>query len=131
ELVTFHSTDTRGNPVYHTNVMMAIGTDVAIVCAESVVDDNQRKHLLARLRATHEVVEITQGQMAALCGNALELENGHGLPVMSMSTQAYNAFTPEQRAVLRRHCADLVHAPIDTLERIGGGSVRCTLAEIF
>lgn len=69
--------------------------------------------------------------MDALCGNALELQDGRGLPVMAMSTQAYNAFTPEQRATMRRHVADIVHAPIDTLERVGGGGVRCTLAELF
>ncbi|KAF8071339.1 hypothetical protein HT031_001423 [Scenedesmus sp. PABB004] len=131
ELVTFHSCDARGKPVYHTNVMMAIGTDVAVVCAESVADAKERQHLLAKLSATHEVVQISSAQMDALCGNVLELRGGRGLPVLAMSTQAHNAFTPEQRAVLRRHVADLVHAPIDTLERVGGGGVRCALAELF
>ena len=50
---------------------------------------------------------------------------------MAMSTQAYNAFTEDQRRLMRRHVAALHHAPIDTLERIGGGGVRCTLAELF
>ncbi|GLC77786.1 hypothetical protein PLESTB_000956200 [Pleodorina starrii] len=131
ELVAFRSTDLRGKSVYHTNVMMAIGTGVAIVCADSVKDPKERQHLLSSLRRTHEVVEISLAQMDALCGNALELEDGRGLPVMAMSTQAYNAFTEDQRRVMRRHVADLVHAPIDTLERVGGGGVRCTLAEIF
>ncbi|KAG2438611.1 hypothetical protein HXX76_005160 [Chlamydomonas incerta] len=131
DLVAFRSTDLRGKSVYHTNVMMAIGTGVAIVCADSVQDAKERQHLLSSLRRTHEVVEISLAQMDALCGNALELEDGHGLPVMAMSTQAYNAFTEDQRRVMRRHVADLVHAPIDTLERVGGGGVRCTLAELF
>lgn len=77
------------------------------------------------------MVEISSAQMDALCGNVLELQGGKGLPVMAMSSQAYNAFTPEQRAVMRRHVADLVHAPIDTLEKVGGGGVRCALAELF
>lgn len=77
------------------------------------------------------MVEISTAQMDALCGNVLELQGGTGLPVMAMSSQAYNAFTPEQRAVMRRHVADLVHAPIDTLEKVGGGGVRCALAELF
>jgi hypothetical protein len=77
------------------------------------------------------VVTISSGQMDALCGNVLELQGGKGLPVMAMSSQAYHAFTPQQRAVLRRHVAELVHAPIDTLERVGGGGVRCALAELF
>lgn len=69
--------------------------------------------------------------MDALCGNVLELRNGDGLPVLAMSSQAYHAFTEDQRRVMRRHVADLVHAPIDTLERVGGGGVRCALAELF
>lgn len=78
-----------------------------------------------------QVVEISQAQMDSMCGNVLELKNDRGLPVLAMSTQAHNAFTPEQRKVLRRHVADLHHAPIDTIEHVGGGSVRCMLAEIF
>jgi len=131
ELVTFHATDAEGHPVYHTNVMMAIGTDVAIVCSESVADAKERQHLLASLQKTHTVVEITRSQMGALAGNALEVQDGRGLPAMAMSTQAYHSFTADQRAAILRHCASIVHAPIDTLERIGGGGVRCTLGEIF
>ena len=78
-----------------------------------------------------QVVDITRQQMAALCGNVLELEDGRGLPVLALSTQAHNHFTPEQRTILLRHFAALHHAPIDTLEHIGGGGVRCALAELF
>uniref|UniRef100_A0A383VAN1 Amidinotransferase n=1 Tax=Tetradesmus obliquus TaxID=3088 RepID=A0A383VAN1_TETOB len=131
ELVAFSSSDGRGKPVYHTNVMMAIGTDVAVVCADSVTDPKERQHLLSKLSASHEVVQISSAQMDALCGNVLELQGGKGLPVMAMSSQAYHAFKPDQRAVLRRHVAELVHAPIDTLEKVGGGGVRCALAELF
>lgn len=131
ELVTFSSADARGKPVYHTNVMMAVGTGVAVVCADSVADPAERRRLLGSLSKHHEVVQITQGQMDALCGNVLEVRGGHGLPIMAMSTQAFNAFTEEQRRAMRRHVADLVHAPIDTLESVGGGGVRCALAELF
>ena len=130
-LVTFTSKDGHGGIVYHTNVMMAVGTTVAVVCLESVENEKERKNLMSTLGATHEIVDITKSQMAALCGNVLELENGKGQPVMAMSTRAYNAFTDDQRKVLRKHVAGLHHAPIDTLEHIGGGGVRCTLAELF
>ncbi|KAL4451603.1 hypothetical protein ABPG75_007265 [Micractinium tetrahymenae] len=131
DLVTFTSTDSGGGTVYHTNVMMAIGTDVAVVCLESVGDEAERRNLQQKLSKTHTIVDITREQMAALCGNVLELEDGRGLPVLAMSTRAYNAFTDDQKKVLRRHVAALHHANIDTLEHIGGGGVRCTLAEIF
>ncbi len=131
EVVTFHSTDGAGHPVYHTNVMMAIGTDVAVVCAESVDDPAERKHLLERLGRSHAVVQISREQTAQLCGNVLELEDGRGLPVLAMSSRAHAAFTPEQRRELRKHVAALHHAPIDTLEHVGGGGVRCAIAELF
>ena len=95
------------------------------------MDDAERKNFVSSLSKTHEIVDITQEQMAALCGNVLELQDERGLPIMAMSTRAYNAFTKEQRDMMRRHVAALHHANIDTLEHIGGGGVRCTLAEIF
>jgi hypothetical protein len=131
EVVAFRSSDARGQRVYHTNVMMAVGTGVAVVCAEGVADARERRHLLERLSRHHEVVQISQAQVDALCGNVLEVADWRGLPVMAMSTQAHGAFTEEQRRAMLRHCAGLVHAPIDTLERVGGGGVRCSLAELF
>ena len=83
------------------------------------------------MRAHAQVVEISRAQMGRMCGNVLELQDGRGLPVLAMSSQAHAAFTPEQRALLRRHVAALHHAPIDTIEYIGGGGVRCSLAELF
>lgn len=131
KVVAFHSGDGAGGTVYHTNVMMAVGTDVAVACLASVADPAQREALRAELERHHTLVDISLEQMASMCGNVLELENGLGLPVLAMSSRAYNAFTPDQRKLLRRHVAELHHAPIDTLEHIGGGSVRCTLGEIF
>ena len=78
-----------------------------------------------------QVITITNEQMGAMCGNILELEDGRGLPVMAMSTQAHNAFTLEQRRDMRKHVAALHHAPLNTIEYIGGGGVRCSLAELF
>lgn len=131
EAVLFKSTDEGGAPVYHTNVMMAVGTSVAVACLESIADDKERAHFVSKLSKTHEIVDISRAQMAALCGNVLELEDGRGVPILAMSTRAYKAFTESQRKTLRKHVAALHHANIDTLEHIGGGGVRCTVAEIF
>ena len=68
--------------------------------------------------------------MGQMCGNAIELLNDKGLPVMVMSSQAYHGFTSEQRSRILEHVAAIHHAPIPTIERIGGGSVRCTIAEL-
>jgi hypothetical protein len=132
ELIPFHATDAHGRPIYHTNVMMCIGTRVAVFCAESVEDPRERATILDRLRSTaHEVVTISREQMRHFCGNVLEIESRYGRPVMAMSTGAYHAFTPEQRAILEEHLDDLVHADIRTIEAIGGGGVRCSIAELM
>lgn len=84
-----------------------------------------------KLNKHHCVVEISRSQMSSFCGNVLEVVDGRGLPALSMSTQALNAFSRDQKQVLLKHVASFVHAPINTLEQIGGGGVRCTLAELF
>ena len=85
----------------------------------------------SKLHATHEVVEISLPQLSQFCGNVLELQDGRGLPIMAMSTQAFEAFSEDQRRFMLRHVADLIHAPIHTLEAVGGGGVRCALGELF
>eukprot|EP00123_Amoebidium_parasiticum_P008238 comp18669_c0_seq1/m.20327 comp18669_c0_seq1/g.20327 ORF comp18669_c0_seq1/g.20327 comp18669_c0_seq1/m.20327 type:complete len:854 (-) comp18669_c0_seq1:232-2793(-) len=132
KLVTFHATDIQGHPIYHTNVMMAVGTTVAVVCSESVEDPTEKETLLSTLKESHEVVEITRAQMNEFCGNILEV---HGEPytkrLMCMSSRAYNAFTPEQREMLLKHVHELLHTDIPTIENIGGGGIRCMMGELF
>jgi len=131
ELVAFRAAEEGGAPVYHTNVMMCVGTSVAIVCSESVTDAQERQHLLAKLSEHHEVVDISRAQMGKFCGNVLEVLDKRGLPGLVMSSQAFHAFTEDQRKVILRHVGRIYHAPIDTLEYQGGGGVRCCLAEVF
>ena len=130
-LLSFEAADADGRPVYHTNVLMAVASGCAVVCAQALPVAAQRAAVLAALKEAHEVVEISHRQMASFCGNVLELRDGRGLPVLALSAQAADAFTADQRAVLLRHVAALVAARVDTLERVGGGGVRCTLGELF
>ena len=130
--VTFHATDAGGVPIYHTNLVMAVGTGVAVVCSGAVDDVDGRRRLLLSLRKFHEVVEISRSPMGSICGNVLEVEDRLGLPALVLSSRAHGVFLPEQRATLLRHCAALQQAPVNTLEEVGGGEgVRGTLAEIF
>ena len=130
-LLAFDATDSSGRAIYHTNVLLAIGTGVAVVCDEAI-PEGQREGVVQALRAggSREVVCITRQQMCSFCGNVLEVQAA-GLPVLAMSTAAHRAFTGEQKAVLLRHVARLVHAPLDTIERVGGGGVRCCIGELF
>jgi len=129
ETLRFTARDACGTPYYHTNVMMAVGEDAAIVCGESI-DAAERDAVLSRLGAGgRRLVEITREQAARFAGNALMLRSRGGDPLVVMSEQARAAFTPEQRRVLAE-TGELVWADIATIERVGGGSARCMIAEI-
>jgi len=130
-LVAFHAYDQHGKAIYHTNVMMAVGTKVAVVCTECVTDPEERKQLLDALHATHSVIQITSNQVNHFCGNVIEVHSADGSSNMVMSSAAYNGFTEEQRARMLQHVDRIVHADISLIEELGGGSVRCTIAEIF
>jgi hypothetical protein len=129
ELLTFDATDSRGQPIYHTNVLMAVGTRFAVVCGEVIRDPRQRGAVFARLEATgHQTLDITAGQMAEFAGNVLELSGEDG-PVVAVSATAWHALDQAQRGALERH-AGIVRVDIPVIERFGGGGIRCMLAEI-
>jgi len=131
EPFAFEATDGEGVAVYHTNVLLSIGQRSAIVCAEAV-HEVQREPLLERLRASgREVVAIDRAQMAAFAGNALELAAADGTAVLAMSDRALRSFDARGLEALR-HCVQrIVAVPVPTIEDLGGGSVRCMLAEVF
>jgi hypothetical protein len=129
DLMTFDAMDAGGRAVYHTNVLMAIGTGFAVVCGESIPNDAHRAAVLSKLRATgHEVVEISQPQMLHFAANVLELTSPKGR-LIALSTTALSSLSHPQRRILESH-AGLIPVEIPTIERIGGGGVRCMLAEI-
>lgn len=127
----FSAIDRDGRAIYHTNVMLALGTGWAVVCGAAVVDAARRGELLDALaQGGRSVVDIDHGQMHEFAGNIIELRDRHGAPVIAMSARARAALRPEQRAVLQRH-GRIVASPVPTIEDAGGGSVRCMLAELF
>jgi hypothetical protein len=129
ELVTFEAIDGGGQPVYHTNVVMAIGSRFAVVCGESIAHPRHRDAVFDKLRAAgHDIVDISRPQMQQFAGNMLELAAAGG-PVLALSTTAWNSLEPAQRRTLESH-AGVMPAAIPTIERIGGGGVRCMLAEL-
>src|ERR1700676_4123160 len=129
ELVTFEAQGAAAQPVYHTNVVMAIGTRFAVVCGEAIAQPSHREAVFNRLRAAgHDIVDITQRQMFEFAGNLLELAPAGGR-VIALSTRGGRGLGTAQRRVLESH-ADVIPAAIPTIERIGGGGVRCMLAEL-
>ncbi len=118
-------------PIYHTNVMMAIGSTYAVICLESIVNQEQREMVARELQTTgHDVIEITSEQMNRFAGNMLEIKALDGALYLCLSQSAYNALSEAQRTQLARH-AQLLIIPIPTIEALGGGSVRCMMAELF
>lgn len=129
--VLFHAFDTAGAAIYHTNVLMGVQSSTAVICAEAISDTSERQAVLTSLEQTgHAVVQITQEQMTAFCGNVLELTNATGEKFLAMSQTAYDAFTPEQRTLLSQD-KTLLPFDVSTIETVGGGSVRCMLGEVF
>ena len=135
EPVVFQAADAAGVPLYHTNVAMWIGERVALVGTAAIAAAD-RERVLGRLRASgREVLEIGHREIAQFAGNMLELgtwdEALGDSRVLVMSETARRSLTPEAYALLSG-CTDAVLAvPIPTIERLGGGSVRCMLAEVF
>jgi hypothetical protein len=128
--VWFDATDAAGRPIYHTNVMMALGQRLAIVCLEALPEAKDRAALLGHLRDTGKaVLPISRDQMGRFAGNVIELAGRGGDPVFGLSRQAWQSLDPAQQNRLRDHGTPII-APLDTIEACGGGGARCMVAEI-
>ncbi len=129
--VDFTATDAAGQLIYHTNVMMALGDDYAVICLESIQDPQERQTVVDQLVASgKEVVPISLDQMNRFAGNMLQVLNREGKPFLVMSEQARQSLMPDQVDRLSGY-ATLLPVPLWTIERIGGGSARCMMAEVF
>jgi hypothetical protein len=129
EPVTFTATDENGRPVYHTNVVMCVGTELALIALEMIADTREREAVRARLTETgKEIVDLTREQIANFAGNAIELENVTGEKLLVLSSRALPAFRPAQRRTIERY-ARFVPLELPTIE-LAGGSARCMLATI-
>lgn len=135
EPLVFAAVDRAGVPLYHTNVLMCVGARMAVIGTEAVVPGH-RAGMLDRLRAGgREVIEISHDEIGHFAGNMLELatwdEALGDSRVLVMSEAARRGLRPDNFARLSA-CTDAVLAvPVPTIERLGGGSVRCMLAEVF
>ena len=130
EVVAFEAVDRDGIPIYHTNVVMSVGEQLAVICDEAIPREDQRAAVLQRLKDTgHDILSLTFDQLEAFAGNMLELRTSDGERVIAMSRQAHDALDREQRARLEQN-GGLIVAGIDTIEASAGGSVRCMLAEV-
>jgi hypothetical protein len=129
EVVAFHAVDGAGRPIYHTNVLLSVGARFAALCASAIRDRDERRRVCSHLeRSGHELIELRNDELESFAGNLLEL-NGSDGNVIALSAAALAALAAPTRRALERH-GRLVAVDVATIERVGGGSVRCMLAEV-
>lgn len=128
--ISFEAIDEKGKAIYHTNVLMCVGSKFAVVCTESIPNPHERITVLESLKSTNkEVIDISFTQMNSFAGNMLEVKNDKNETLIVMSQNAYQALTIEQISTLEKY-GKLVYADINTIEINGGGSARCMMAEV-
>ena len=134
ELVAFrsyHNAKQKEVPIYHTNVMLCVAQEYAVVCLECIKDLTEKKAVMNSLKKTNKaIVELSLDQVDHFAGNMLEAKNKANESFLIMSSRAYKAMNEAQITQIQQH-SQIIHAPLTTIENYGGGSARCMLAEIF
>lgn len=129
--IYFYAEDLQGNLIYHTNVMMALGEELAVICLDSITEEEKKNELIESFKNTgKEIIDLTLEQVHKFAGNMIELKSGNGQRFLCMSSQAYESLTNEQIEAIEKY-DQILHFPIPTIEKYGGGSLRCMIAEIF
>jgi hypothetical protein len=129
--ISFYSHDENAKEIYHTNVMMCIGEKFAAVCLKSITAQEERNIVIDSLKNTgHQIIDITFEQMKCFAGNMLELKTNNNRNILVLSQSAFESLTCLQKNEIEKYC-QFVPLKINTIETIGGGSVRCMIAEIF
>ena len=129
--ISFTCSDPQGLPFYHTNVMLHIGNNYAVIYDEGIRNPNERKYVMDCLRESKkDIIHLSFNQVSSFAGNMLQLKNKQGTPYTVCSSTAYASLSAEQMAMLERHTSLLVFN-IPIIEQIGGGSIRCMMAELF
>lgn len=127
----FHTVDGERKHVYHTNVMMSVADTFAVICADSIDDKSERKMVLENLKNSgKEIVLISEVQANNFAGNMLQVLGANNERFIVMSDRAYASLRNDQIAKIEKHCK-IIHTDLDVIEKYGGGSARCMMAEVF
>lgn len=127
----FQTVNNQRLPIYHTNVMMCVGSRFAVICLDSIDDKKERKNVVQHLEQDgKEIIAITEEQVSRFAGNMLEVENQEGQSFTILSEAALNSLSPQQLATLKKYTTPLT-SDLTVIETLGGGSARCMLAEVF
>lgn len=128
--VLFHAFDQNGQAIYHTNVLMCMAERFVVICLDTITAPKEREMVVASFYSTQKnIFDISFEQMNQFAGNMLEVFNAEGESLLVMSGSAYRSLSPQQVHTLQQF-SRLVYADIPTIERNGGGSARCMMAEV-
>ena len=130
ELVLFETESHTGSPIYHTDVLMYVGTEIIGICFD-VIKEEHRDYVKEKVNKYHDVVELSPEQIENFCGNAIEAKNKNDELFLILSSTAYKALNEKQIEKLLKSYIDIIHSDIPTIEKYGGGSARCMLTELF
>ncbi len=131
QAIVFLATDKNGMPIYHTNVMMALGEDFCVLCEEAIEEEWELIAVRQLLESTnHSIIAITRDQMHSFAGNMMQVKNNNGEKYLIMSQTAFNSLRKEQKEMLEAY-STLLPIAVPTIEEVEGGSVRCMMAEVF
>jgi hypothetical protein len=123
--------DDNNKEIYHTNVVMCVADKYAIICLDTIKNAQERNFVANTLTTTgKEIIEISMEQMNNFAGNMLQVKNNQNIPFLVMSSTALRSLTREQISKIKSY-NDIIDAELDVIEKNGGGSARCMLAEIF
>ncbi len=126
----YQNVENQRLPIYHTNVMMCVAKDFAVICLDSIDDKNERKNVVNHLKEDgKDIIAITEKQMHEFAGNMLQVQ-AKEKEYLIMSSRAYDSLTEEQINKIESHC-EILHSSLETVEICGGGSARCMMAEVF
>ena len=130
ELVLFETEGHTGSPIYHTDVLMYVGTDIIGICFD-VIKEEHVDYVKEKVNVHHEVVELNSEQIQNFSGNAIEAKNEAGELFLIISSRGFNALNDDQVNKLLESYKEIIHSDIPTIEKYGGGSARCMLTELF
>ena len=121
----------KRKPIYHTNVMMCVADEFAVICLDCIDDKKERNSVKRHLKEDgKEIIEITESQVHEFAGNMLQLKDTNDIKYLVMSTTAHKSLSRDQIRRIEKHC-EILSSDISTIETCGGGSARCMIAEVF
>lgn len=117
--------------IYHTNVMMCLAENFAVICLDSIDNKKERKNVIKHLSDSgKEIIDISEAQVNKFAGNMLQVKGHQDARYLIMSQAAFDSLNSKQIKTIEQHCK-ILSSSLDIIEACGGGSARCMMAEIF